>query len=51
MIRATLACSRGRGRLNVTGDARNEWNIRLDDEPTAIRVQIGAGGGDLDLDG
>jgi N-terminal domain of toast_rack, DUF2154 len=35
----------------ITGDARNEWNIRLNDEvPTAIGVQMGAGESDLDLD-
>jgi hypothetical protein len=35
----------------ITGDARNEWNIRLNDEvPTAISVQMGAGESDLDLD-
>ena len=35
----------------ITGDARNEWDIRLNDEvPTAVSVQMGAGASDLDLD-
>jgi hypothetical protein len=35
----------------ITGDARNEWDIRLNDEvPTAVGVQMGAGESDLDLD-
>jgi hypothetical protein len=33
------------------GDARNEWDIRLNDEvPTDLVVQMGAGESDLDLD-
>jgi N-terminal domain of toast_rack, DUF2154 len=33
------------------GEARNEWDIRLDDEvPTDLNVQMGAGESDLDLD-
>jgi hypothetical protein len=35
----------------ISGDARNEWDIRLNDEvPTAVSVQMGAGESDLDLD-
>jgi hypothetical protein len=34
-----------------SGDARNEWNLRLNDEvPTDLVVQMGAGESDLDLD-
>jgi hypothetical protein len=37
------------GRLG--GDARNEWDIRFNDEvPTDLSVQMGAGESDLDLD-
>ena len=33
------------------GEARNEWDIRLNDEvPTDLNVQMGAGESDLDLD-
>src|SRR5918994_5849859 len=36
---------------NLTGEARNEWDIRLNDElPTHLVVQMGAGESDLDLD-
>lgn len=36
---------------NLTGDARNEWEIRLNDEPPSdLVVQLGAGECDLDLD-
>jgi hypothetical protein len=36
---------------NLGGDARNEWEIRLNDEvPTDLAVQMGAGESDLDLD-
>jgi hypothetical protein len=39
------------GGLNLGGDARNEWDIRLNDEvPTDLLVQMGAGESDLDLD-
>jgi N-terminal domain of toast_rack, DUF2154 len=48
------------GELSVTqdiiagvpvGEARNEWDIRLNDEvPTDLNVQMGAGESDLDLD-
>jgi hypothetical protein len=35
----------------LSGDARNEWNIRLNDEvPTDLVMQMGAGESDLDLD-
>jgi hypothetical protein len=35
----------------LSGDARNEWNLRLNDEvPTDLVVQMGAGESDLDLD-
>ena len=36
---------------NLTGEARNEWDIRLNDEvPTHLVVQMGAGESDMDLD-
>jgi hypothetical protein len=36
---------------NLSGKARNEWEIRLNDElPTDLVVQMGAGESDLDLD-
>jgi hypothetical protein len=36
---------------NLGGEARNEWDIRLNDElPTDLVVQLGAGESDLDLD-
>src|SRR5215213_11858931 len=36
---------------NLTSEARNEWDIRLNDElPTHLVVQMGAGESDLDLD-
>jgi N-terminal domain of toast_rack, DUF2154 len=35
----------------LSGDARNVWNLRLNDElPTDLVVQMGAGESDLDLD-
>jgi hypothetical protein len=35
----------------ITGDARNEWEVRFNDEvPTDLSVQMGAGESDLDLD-
>jgi hypothetical protein len=41
----------GSGSSNLTGEARNEWDIRLNDElPTDLVVQLGAGESDLDLD-
>jgi hypothetical protein len=42
----------GDGGIRLGGDARNEWEIRLNDEvPTNLSVQMGAGESDLDLDG
>jgi hypothetical protein len=39
------------GGVTLGGDARNEWDIRLNDEvPTDLVVQMGAGESDLDLD-
>jgi hypothetical protein len=39
------------GGVNLGGDARNEWDIRLNDEVlTDLVVQMGAGESDLDLD-
>ena len=39
------------GGVNLGGDARNEWDIRLNDEvPADLVVQMGAGESDLDLD-
>jgi hypothetical protein len=36
---------------NLTGEARNEWDVSLNDElPTDLVVQMGAGESDLDLD-
>src|SRR5215216_1521643 len=36
---------------NLSGGARNEWDISLNDElPTDLVVQVGAGESDLDLD-
>src|ERR687898_2592781 len=36
---------------NLTGEARNEWEIRLNDElPTDLVVLLGAGESNLDLD-
>jgi hypothetical protein len=41
----------GAGGSNLGGEARNEWEIRLNDElPTDLVVQMGAGESDLDLD-
>ena len=41
----------GSGGGNLTGEARNEWDIRLNDEvPINLAVQMGAGESDLDLD-
>ena len=37
--------------VRVGGDARNEWDLRFNDEvPTDLRVEMGAGESDLDLD-
>lgn len=39
------------GGVRLGGDARNEWDIRFNDEvPTNLSVQVGAGESDLDLD-
>jgi hypothetical protein len=39
------------GGAGLSGDARNEWDISLNDElPTDLVVQMGAGESDLDLD-
>jgi N-terminal domain of toast_rack, DUF2154 len=39
------------GGVRLGGDARNEWDISLNDEvPTNLSVQMGAGESDLDLD-
>jgi hypothetical protein len=37
--------------VRLGGDARNEWEVRFNDEvPTDLRVEMGAGESDLDLD-
>ena len=39
------------GGVRLGGDARNEWDLRFSDEvPIDLRVQMGAGESDLDLD-
>ena len=39
------------GGVDLGGDARNEWEVRFNDVvPTDLRVEIGAGESDLDLD-
>jgi N-terminal domain of toast_rack, DUF2154 len=39
------------GGVRLGGDARNEWDLRFNDEvPIDLRVQMGAGESDLDLD-
>ena len=50
--RGTLSVRQGEGGgANLGGDARNEWDIRFNDEvPTDLSVQMGAGESDLDLD-
>ena len=41
----------GSGDSDLTGEARNEWEIRLNDElPTDLVVQLGTGESNLDLD-
>jgi hypothetical protein len=47
-----LLVKQGSGQgAGLSGDARNEWDISLNDElPTALMVQLGAGESDLDLD-
>jgi uncharacterized protein DUF2154 len=47
----TLSVEQGEGEGVPTGDARNEWEVRFNDEvPTDLQVQMGAGESDLDLD-
>jgi hypothetical protein len=37
--------------VRLSGEARNEWDLRFNDEvPTELRVEMGAGESDLDLD-
>ena len=50
--RGDLSVQQGEGGgVNLGGDARNEWDIALNDEvPTTLSVQMGAGESDLDLD-
>jgi hypothetical protein len=50
--RGDLSVQQGEGGgVNLGGDARNEWDIALNDEvPTDLSVQMGAGESDLDLD-
>jgi len=47
-----LSVEQGSGEgVRLGGDARNEWDLRLNDEvPTNLRVEMGAGESDLDLD-
>ena len=47
-----LSVEQGSGEgVRLGGDARNEWDLRLNDEvPTKLRVEMGAGESDLDLD-
>jgi hypothetical protein len=47
-----LSVDQGQGEgLPISGDARNEWEVRFNDEvPTDLSVQMGAGESDLDLD-
>jgi hypothetical protein len=47
-----LSVQQGSGEgIPLGGDARNEWDLRLNDEvPTDLVVQMGAGESDLDLD-
>jgi hypothetical protein len=47
----TLKQGSGGGGVRLGAHARNEWDIRLNDEvPTDLLVQMGAGESDLDLD-
>ncbi len=50
--RGNLRVQQGEGGgVNLGGEARNEWDIALNDEvPTTLSVQMGAGESDLDLD-
>jgi len=47
-----LSVKQGSGKgVRLGGDARNEWDLRLNDEvPTDLVVSMGAGESDLDLD-
>jgi hypothetical protein len=47
-----LTVEQGSGEgVPLGGDARNEWDVRLNDEvPTDLAVEMGAGESDLDLD-
>ena len=47
-----LSVKQGSGQgVNLGGDARNEWEVRFSDEvPTDLRVEMGAGESNLDLD-
>jgi hypothetical protein len=47
-----LSVKQGGGQgVNLGGDARNEWEVRFNEEvPTDLRVEMGAGESDLDLD-
>jgi hypothetical protein len=47
-----LIVKQGSGQgVDLGGDARNEWEVRFNDEvPTDLRVEMGAGESDLDLD-
>jgi hypothetical protein len=47
-----LSVKQGSGKgVRLGGDARNEWDLRLNDEvPTDLVVNMGAGESDLDLD-
>jgi len=51
--RGELSVEQGKSGKGVRpgGDARNEWDVSLNDEvPTDLRVEMGAGRSDLDLD-
>jgi hypothetical protein len=46
-----LSVKQGSGGVRLGGNARNEWNLRFNDVvPIELRVQMGAGESDLDLD-
>jgi hypothetical protein len=46
-----LRVKQGNGEGARLGDARNDWDVRLNDEvPTDLTVEMGAGESDLDLD-
>ena len=50
--KGTLSVKQGSGEdVRLGGDARNEWDVRFNDEvPTDLVVRMGAGESDLDLD-